>query len=1101
MDIIRIARRLGLATAAALLGVCIVSAQNPGEALERGFQNPPDSAKPRVWWHWMNGNITKDGIKADLEWMKRVGIGGFQNFDAALSTPQVVDHRLVYMTPEWKDAFKYAATLADQFGLEMAIAGSPGWSESGGPWVPPAQAMKKFVWTETRVNGGEPFRGVIPKPPTTTGPFQNIAGRKGAGEFYADSAVIAYRAPGGEVPLTDSRPKVTSSGGQFDLAALTDGDLTKTTQLPAAPVNEKAWIQFEFAAPQTVRGLTLVAGRHTTGGAGQAVEASDDGQQYRVVAAIPDGASLERTIAFPAVTARFFRVTFQTQPPSDRPGGSVAPFGVEIAELVLRTDAPVNRFEEKAAFGLATGLLALPTPPVAASEAIQKADVVDLTSKLQADGTLDWTPPSGQWIVLRLGYSLLGITNHPASPEATGPEVDKLSRVYVKNYFDNYLDQYKDATAGLMGKRGLRYVVTDSWEAGSQNWTDDVIQEFAKRRGYDMHPWLPVLAGHVVESSEASDRFLYDFRRTLADLVAEYHYDQLTTLLHARGMGRYSESHEGGRAIIADGMEVKRTADIPMSAMWTQMPGVNAEQYGYNADIRESASVAHIYGQNLVAAESLTAARGAWSWSPETLKPTADKELAMGLNRFVIHTSVHQPVNDKIPGLGLGPYGQWFTRHETWAELAKPWVTYLTRSSYLLQQGKFVADVAYFYGEDSNITALFGGKSPDVPAGYDFDYINGDAILHRLSVEGGQLTTPSGMSYRVLALDENARHMILPVLRKLRDLVNAGAAVVGPKPTDTPSLSDDATEFHSIADQLWGSGTGVRSLGKGKVYAGQTVAEALAALHVAPDFEFAKTQPDTNLLYVHRKLADADLYWVDNRHPRVEALDASFRITGKAVELWHADTGVIEPASYRIAAGRTTVPLRLNPDEAVFLVFRKAAVAPSRTLPERVETKLATLEGSWEVAFQPERGAPAKLTFDKLSSWSESADTGVKYFAGTGAYRQTVNAPAGWFKPGARLWLDLGDVKNLAQVSVNGKALGILWKAPFRVDVTGALKPGANAVEIKVTNLWVNRLIGDQQPDVAKKYTYTTQKFYKADSPLLPSGLLGPVQVISSTLR
>jgi hypothetical protein len=254
-------------------------------------------------------------------------------------------------------------------------------------------------------------------------------------------------------------------------------------------------------------------------------------------------------------------------------------------------------------------------------------------------------------------------------------------------------------------------------------------------------------------------------------------------------------------------------------------------------------------------------------------------------------------------------------------------------------------------------------------------------------------------------------------------------------------------------------------------------------------------------LFVHRKLADADLYWVDNRNARVESVDATFRIGGKAPELWHADTGVIEPASYRIADGRTSVPLRLNPYEAVFLVFRKPAAAPSRALPERVETRLATLEGSWDVAFQPERGAPAKLTFDKLSSWSESADSGVKYFSGTGSYTQTVTAPAAWFKPGARLWLDLGDVKNLAEVTVNGKPLGIVWKAPFRVDVTGALKPGANAVVVKVTNLWVNRLIGDQQPDVAKKYTYTTQRFYKADSPLLPSGLLGPVQMISSTAR
>ena len=403
-----------------------------------------------------------------------------------------------------------------------------------------------------------------------------------------------------------------------------------------------------------------------------------------------------------------------------------------------------------------------------------------------------------------MGYSLTGITNHPASPEATGLEVDKLNRDHVKDYFEHYLDNYKSAVGPLMGKTGVRFVVTDSWEAGTENWTDDMLAEFATRRGYDAHPWLPVLTGHVVESAEASDRFLWDWRKTLADLLAENHYGQIAQSLHARGMGQYGESHEEGRATIGDGMEMKKADDVPMAAMWTQRPGVNAEQYGYNADIRESASVSHIYGQNLVAAESLTAASGPWAWSPATLKPTADKELAVGLNRFVIHTSVHQPLVNKAPGLALGPFGQWFTRNEVWAEQAQPWITYLARSSFLLQQGHFVADILYFYGEDSNLTAIFGSKSPDVPLGYNFDYVNADALIHKLSVKNGQLVTASGMSYRVLALDAYSQHMSLPVLRKVRDLVLAGATLVGARPIDDPSLADDAAEFHAISRSALG---------------------------------------------------------------------------------------------------------------------------------------------------------------------------------------------------------------------------------------------------------------------------------------------------------
>jgi hypothetical protein len=1096
--------------------VAIVSAQNAGDALKRGFLDPPASAKPRVWWHWMSGNITKEGIKADLEWMKRVGIGGFQNFDAGLNTPQIVEKRLVYMTPEWKDAFKYAATLADELGLEMAIAGSPGWSESGGPWVPPAQAMKKYVWSETRVEGGRPFTGALPQPPSTTGPYQNQPGARGLAspggatpppppEFYADSAVVAYRQPDGENRLASAQAKVTSSGGTFDPAELTDGDVAKATLLPAAPADQKAWIQIEYTEPQTVCGLTFVTigargGGRGAGASNQELESSDDGQQFRTVATIPIGA---RTIAVPPVTARFFRVSIRTQPQPTGPGGPIAPApapgaaqaqppvpaGTQIAELVLHGVTPVNRFQEKAGFSAATEIYDMATPSVPAADVISKADVIDLTSKMRADGTLDWTPPDGNWMVLRMGYSLTGARNNPASPEATGLEVDKLSKPYVKAYFDNYLGPYKDTVGTLMGKRGLQYVITDSWEAGVQNWTDDMIAEFAKRRGYDIRPWLPVLTGRVVESAEASDRFLWDFRKTIAELTAENHYDQLTTLLHEREMGRYSESHESGRAFIGDGMEVKRTADIPMSAMWVTGPGQVTERY--DADVRESASVAHIYGQNLVAAESLTAGSGAWSYSPETLKPTADRLLAMGLNRFVIHTSVHQPSDDKIPGLGLGRYGQWFTRHETWAEQAKVWITYLARSSFMLQQGKFVADIIYYYGEDSNITALFGLHSPDIPAGYNFDYVNADALINRLSVTNGQITTTTGMSYRVLALDPNSRHMSLAVLRKIRDLVNAGAIVVGPKPTDSPSQADDQAEFKTIADQLWGPG-----IGKGKVYGDQTIAEVLTSLQVTPDFEYGKPRRDTSLMFVHRRLADGDLYWVNNHNARVEILDTSFRVTGKAPEFWHADSGVTEPAPYRIANGRTTVPLRLEPNDAVFVVFRRSSTATSRTLPLLAETELDTVQGSWDVAFQPDRGAPAKISLESLTSWSNNPDEGVRYFSGTGTYTKTIQAPAEWFRKEASLWFDLGDVKNIAEVSVNGKPLGILWKTPFRVDVTSALKPGANTLEIKVTNLWVNRLIGDQQPDVTKKFTYTAQQFYRADSPLLPSGLLGPVQFI-----
>ena len=1076
--------------------------------LEKGFLNPPESSKPRVWWHWMNGNITKEGIKADLEWMKRVGIGGFQNFDAALSTPQIVEKRLIYMTPEWKDAFLFTAKLADSLGLEMAIAGSPGWSESGGPWVTPAQAMKKFVWSEIRVEGGQPFTGTLPKPPTASGTFQNIEDRKGEGaapvpEYYADAAVVAFRVPENDIPITSLKPKLTSSSGKFDLAMLTDGDLAKTTFLLAAPPNGKSWIQFEFGKPATIQSLTMVA-KDKGDKKNRALETSDDGLKFKTILDITDGDAVQSTITFPPATARFFRITFTTPAPqpssqgsgSRKGGGSVAPEGTLIAELELHTDARVNRFEDKAGFSSFEGLYSLATPAIPASDAIDKKDIIDLTSKMQPDGKLNWIPPAGHWVVLRLGYSLTGKKNHPASPEATGLEVDKLSAEHVKAYFENYLDQYKNATDGLMGKKGLQYIVTDSWEAGTLNWTDSMMVDFKNRRGYDMLPWIPVLTGHIVESAEASDQFLWDFRKTIADLTAENHYDQLTTLLHKRGMGRYTESHESGRALVADGMEVKRTADIPMGALWTPNTVGGSIATVYKADVRESASVGHIYGQNLVAAESMTSVGSPWAWSPESLKPTADMELANGVNRFVIAVSVHSPGNDKIPGLSLGPYGPWLNRHETWAEQAEPWITYLTRNSYMLQQGKFVADVIYFYGEDNNITTLFENKLPDVPSSYNYDFVNADVVVNVLSVNKGQIITPSGMSYRVLALDANCKYMSLPVLRKISAMVKAGAAVVGEKPIGTLSLSDDQAEFKTIVDELWANEKGENIFGKGKVYAGKTIAEVLASLKVIPDFEYTKPQSNTELLFVHRKLDDVDIYWVNNRNNRMEGIEATFRVKGKAAEIWHPETGKIEQASYNIAEGHTTVPLRMEPNDAVFVVFRKKTKTSSLKLAQPVETQLAVIDGAWNVSFQSNRGAPAQIVLDQLTSWSENTDPGVKYFSGTGSYTKTIQAPADWFKEGSQIWLDLGSVKNLAEVVVNGKSLGIVWKTPFRVNVTEALKQGGNALEVKVTNLWVNRLIGDQQSGVKNKITYTTEAFYQANSPLLSSGLLVPVKIV-----
>lgn len=1084
------------------------------DTLYKNFLSPGNAARPRVWWHWMKGNITKDGIRKDLLWMHRSGIGGFQNFDAAIMTPQIVKRPLDYMTPGWKDAFLFTTKLADSLSLEMAIAGSPGWSESGGPWVPAKDGMKKIVWSETSVKRGQPFTDTLPKPPATTGAFQNLPYEENLGstaaappQYYEDISVVAYRVPATDIPLTELNPRVNSSGGDFTLTQLTDGDLAKTILLPADTVQGFAWIQFSFSNPQTIKAVTIVSDRKRSifgivdPSEDRGFEASDDGVNFSHIMFIPLGRFAPQTVTIPVTTAKYFRIKFKN-PPAPTGFGAIMrgqtkpPAGTHVAEIILHTATRIDHFEEKAGFAAAYDLLENPTP--ATNDTIAETDVIDLTARMNVDGVVNWTPPAtgGTWKIIRFGYSLTGKQNHPASPEATGLEVDKLDASAVKDYFENYLDQYKDATGGLMGAKGLQYLVTDSYEAGQATWTPKMAEEFQNRRGYSLYPWMPVLTGVIIKSADESEKFLWDFRKTVAELITENHYDQLTVILARYGMKRYTESQENGRVFIADGMDVKRSAAIPMSAMWTA--GGSSSSMA-QADIRESASVAHIYGQNLVAAEALTASGWngtAWSYYPGNLKPTADLALASGLNRFVIHTSVHQPLDDKIPGVSLGPFGQWFTRHETWAANAKTWTDYLARSSYMLQQGKFVADVAYYYGEDNNITGLFGRRLPDIPEGYSYDFINADALVNLLTVENGQLATPSGMRYRLLVLDSNARKMSLPVLRKISSLVRSGAIISGAIPEMPAGRQDGEFEFRRLVKEIWGGEPG-SSTPTGKVYTEMNIREVLNDLKIKPDFQYARTADSLKLLFVHRKLEDGDIYWVNNRNNSNQNVEVTFRISGKTPQIWHPETGKTEPASYIIENDGTKVWLNLTPDDAVFVVFKIPATKTSLTLPVKEQKEIMTIGGSWSVAFQPNRGAPPKAKFDKLNSYTENGDPGIKYFSGTATYSKTVNVPPGSISKGKKTFIDLGDVKNLADVNVNGKSLGIIWKQPFRVDVSNALKPGENKLVIKVTNLWVNRLIGDMQPGMTQKITFTSFPLYRADSKLQPSGLLGPVKIIS----
>lgn len=1103
-----------------LITVFFTTAQTD-DPLAEGFNTPPNSAKPRVWWHWMNGNVTWEGAKEDMDWMNRVGIGGLMSFDAGRTTPQVVEVRLPYMTDGWKEVFANTAEYADQVGLELAVAASPGWSETGGPWVTAEDAMKKMAWSVTYVQGGQPFRGQLPQPPDTTGVFQTsteggvLGGREESQNpptLYVDQRVVAFPLPENtELP----EPTITASGGELDGEALYDGELEEVAiDLPAAERDgDISWIQFDYGEPVTIRGLNLgldlYAGYYNgleasqRGGTPQTrfrLESSDDGQTWTNTGAIIQTGKPMRTASVDNVTARYFRFVSEKLPPRgphdvrrfERPSGP-PPESIEFRELVLRGEATIHSFEEKAAFANNSWYYQLPSGSEGTYAALS-SEVIDLTDQMSPDGSLDWTPPPGNWMVMRIGYSLTGAMNRPASPEATGLEVDKLDKEAVERYMETYLSLYEDAADGLIGERGLHAIMFDSWEASNTNWSPNILADFERLRGYDPTPWLPTLAGYVVDSPEKSDLFLFDWRRTIQQLVKENHYEFLTKYLHDRGMIRYGEAHEELYSTMGDGMEMKQSADIPMAAMWqVDTPG-QIEPVYFN-DNQESASVAHIYGQNISATESFTGGP-AYASTPWTLKPTADAILLSGSNRFVIHTSTHQPVT-RGPGMTLG-VGQYFTRNETWAEQAKPWVDFLSRSSFMLQQGKSANDIAVFYGEASPVISNYRNSYPAVPGGYRYDYVNADVILNKLSVQDGKLFAPTGISYEALYFGNGTDKVTLPVLKKVLELVNAGAVLIGTRPEGSPSLADDADEVTAVLDQLWPGGA-VNTVGSGRVFNSSETAGAISQIGLSPDFSYSKNDDETNVMFIHRALDMGDLYYVANRVDREETIEASFRVTGLKPELWDPITGEVSEATYEIGDERTQVTLPMKRFGSVFVVFREPTTMRSNNLPETTLANLVTLEGPWEVAFQEARGAPASATFETLMDFRDHENEGIKYFSGVATYTKEIALTGDQLESG-QIWLDLGEVYYLAEVWVNGQVAGTAWSPPYRVDISDFVAEGENTIQIKAVNLWPNRMIGDEQPGVAEEDRITNRPsnrtFYRADSPLLPAGLLGPVQVL-----
>ena len=1086
-----------IALSAIVLALLASSCTSSNEALlelQSGWENPPQGARTQVWWHWMNGNITKDGIEKDIAWFKRIGLGGFHTFDAAMNSPVIVNERLIYMTDGWKDAFRHAIQLADENGLEVAIASSPGWSSTGGPWVTAEDAMEKLVWRTIYAEGGRMIDLALPEAFTSTGTFQN-AGASGSGsadkskQHYEDIAVIAVKVPASQKTAAELGAAISASSGAPSLALLTDEDVDNGFQLSIDERTGYAWIGYEFPQPVTIYGVRYA------GGEGLFLMTSENGRDFTKVCDIESSTDVaQSTVAIPVTTSRYFRVCYPNPKPAVSAwgfgGASKAPKFTTVTELELLPYSRVHHAEDKAAFSEAAKAFPSMESPQTGETFVQSSNVMDITSYVK-DGRISWNAPEGKWKIYRFGWSLTGKQNHPAPAEATGLEVNKLDPDAWTRFFRHYIDMYKEATGGMIGQKGIQYILTDSYEAGIENWTPKMFEEFASRRGYDLHAWLPSLAGEIIDDPEKTDQFLFDYRVTLNELFAE-NYDRISEIaINEYGMkGRYTESHENGKVFPGDGATLKRSAEIPMSAMWVNAPWISydKDETGhwrrsmYKADDRESASVAHIYGQNVAAAESMTSASDNYANYPGKLKETADDEMSSGINRFIIHESAHQPSDDHVPGTSLSGIGQIFTRHETWAEMAESWISYLSRSSFMLQAGKNVADILYYYGEDNNVTTEFGyaDNAPQVPNGYQWDYLGSDALMTQISATKDGFMAKGGTTYRVLWMDRNMDRVSVPVLRKISEFAKSGAYIGGKRPKAPASLSDDKAEFEGLVRDIY-------ETGRTNVIETANLQELLDKAGVQQDAAVS-----ADMRFLHRTLRGAEVYWINKPAMDYKDVTISFRTEGMEPSLWHPETGVQEPVTYKVVGDRTEVSFSMVPQDAVFIVFSGKG-KKSQAIAPRQESTLMTVSTPWTVRFQAKRGAPESAVFQSLKSYTEFEEFGIKYFSGVASYDNTINVAG----TEGQTVLDLGEVQHTAEVWVNGEYCGRAWKQPYRVDITKAVREGENQIEIKVANPWINRLVGDQQPDCPEKVAYADNRAATPMTPLEKSGLIGPVKVVS----
>lgn len=1069
-----------------MIGICILLFVIPSVAqhgnqkrispLEKGFISPPDTIQTSVYWYWLSDNISKEGVIRDLEAMKRVGINRAFIGNIGLDEKDIPYGKVKVFSDEWWNILHTALKKATELNIEIGIFNSPGWSQSGGPWVRPEQAMRYLSSTTLLVQGGTEIQQQLPAP-----------------EGLQDVKVLAFPAPAGYgTSIRDKRPIVSMNPSGENPSILFDRATDRAIDIPSGG---EVRIDVQVADPYTVREMTIYPAQRNMKIEVE-LQAMYNGDFQTVKKFVADRSNNELHVgfqpfapvieSFAAVTSNAFRIIITHQ--SGKAG---------VTEIELSGTPRVERYVEKTLAKMYPTPLPYwkeyqwPVQPVVDDTrfVIDPSRVLDISSFMNEDGILTWQVPPGEWVVMRTGMLPTGVKNSPASEEATGLEIDKMSSRHAAAHFDAFMGEIIRRVPAE-DRKTWKVVVQDSYEMGGQNWTDDFIRRFTVKFGYDPLPYVPCMFGNVVGSQDQSDRFLWDLRRFVADNVAYEYVGGLRDISHRYGLRTWLENY-GHWGFPGEFLQYGGQSDEIGGEFWNEGDLGNIEN-------RAASSSAHIYGKKKVFAESFTAGGKPYVRYPALMKQRGDRFFTEGINSSLLHVYIHQPYETRRPGMNAW-FGVEFNRFNTWFEDMDLFTAYLKRCNYMLQQGNYVADVAYFIGEDA--PKMTGVTDPPLPKGYSFDYINAEVIENRLTVKDGRFVLPEGISYGILVLPK-LETMRPAVLRKLMELVGQGGVVLGPKPKRSPSLQDFGKadrEVQEMSQLLWGKIDGISEkinrYGKGLVMDGMDMQEALDRIGLIPDFKSSEVDP---VLYTHRTTDEGEIYFISNQSNEAIHIKPAFRVTGKKPEYWDALSGAVRELPVFTVEGQTTVvPLTLPANGSVFVMFRKKGRARRNNNPEGnfpAPINRITISSPWEVKFDEKMRGPVKpVTFNSLTDWTDHANDSIKYYSGSAWY--TNRFVLDKLNRKERVQLNLGKVIALAKVKINEKDVGGVWTSPYTVDITDAVKQGENVVEIKVVNTWVNRLIGDMHLPQHERKTWTVVNPYQADSPLEPSGLIGPVSV------